>query len=1258
MIAAAMMSFACAVACIGAPAQGKQFSYDPASAELTVATVGSAEAYEADVEAIGSDRLSHVWVEHDATMGAALMFAICDVANVVSQGTRIELPAGRLRRPTLTHTKAGTTYLIVEREDPVTRVWTLLLGRVDDDASVDEWRSVDDIPHNAVHHAASTIGDDDLAIVWQRLVQGQWDIAFRVFDGRDFRPVEAVAATSWNERAPDIAVTPDGQIFVVWDAFTGESHDVHGRVRVQGRWQTPKALASGPAFEARPTIAAAPDASKIFVAWEEGATGWGRPFRGKKIDWNNASDEAGPLHRFRAIRVVEVDSDNRNVTPRAFLMPSFEVAAARPTGAGAGARRPDAVKLGVYYESPRLAVDADGNPWLAYRHCYAAQVADVAPTEHHIEMGFKVYVVGLDRPHERHAFAQHQRDGMQRLEITGLTRGCAIAWHYGRTDRRDEAAGSRGVAIAVHAAADVADASVAALEPIVLPVVEAAVRPQKPAVRRRIAGRDLELVFGDLHRHTDISLCFPFFDGSLDDAYRYAQDVAELDFLGITDHARDLDRGNVGSQLWSRCVAEVTRNRLEPRFFPFFAHERSHGDTDHNVISLRDDVLASHEPPLEQYWKRLDASTITIPHNPIAGKVWKIRDDARRPLFEIYQGCRDEVIDEHAHVGLATGQHFGFIASSDHLSTCASFAGVWTTERSREGIFRSLQARRTFAATDKILVSLASDAHVMGERFDTAAPPRLHLNVEGTGPLASVAFVLDGKVVERRTLDAKSTTCDLDYQVQQLRPGEHWIYAAVAQVDGNRAWTSPLWFTLPADLPVFPFSEGASTSERSAADRDRPNIVLIVADDLGWSDLSCQGSKFYETPNIDGLASSGLRFTNAYANAPNCAPTRASLLTGLYTPRHGIYTVGSSKRGKARFRKLVPTENKTELGDDFVTLPEVLKTRGYRNGSFGKWHLGEDPRTQGFHVNVGGTTQGHPKSYTSPYSNKALPDGEDGEYLTDRLTDEACAFMARNKERPFFCYLSYFAVHTPIQPKEGSTKKFEEKVETKQAAAGQDNAKYAGMVATLDANVGRVLAKLKELEVDDNTIVIFVSDNGGLSRVTSNRPLRGGKGMLYEGGIRVPWIVRHPAIERRGETIDTPVITSDLFVTLAAMAGVEAAKIPKNDGVNLTPLLRGAAFEPRVLAWHFPAYLEDDVAAGTWRCTPASALRFGRHKLLHFFETGKLELYDLEADPGETTDIADKEPGLVVDLEALLAKWRLELDAPIPSEREPEYGKE
>lgn len=436
---------------------------------------------------------------------------------------------------------------------------------------------------------------------------------------------------------------------------------------------------------------------------------------------------------------------------------------------------------------------------------------------------------------------------------------------------------------------------------------------------------------------------------------------------------------------------------------------------------------------------------------------------------------------------------------------------------------------------------------------------------------------------------------------------------------------------------------------------DRPNIVLLVADDLGWRDLSCYGSEIHETPHVDALAARGVRFTDAYANAPNCAPSRACLLTGLYAPRHGIHTVGTSKRGKAENRRIIPAENRTVLGDSFVTIAELLADAGYATGHFGKWHLGDDPTSQGFEVNAGGYAAGHPRSYRSPYQNPALEDGPDGEYLTDRLADEAAAFIAAHREEPFFLYVPFYTVHTPIQGRA-------DLVEKHRARAERDpriKPGYAAMVESLDSAVGRITEELEKQGLTDRTTILFMSDNGGHGVYTSNAPLRGSKGMLYEGGIRVPLIAAGAGVARSGEAENVPVIGSDLFSTILELTGTESPQSVESDGRSLAPLLAAPAdgsWLERPLFWHFPAYLEPYARdQGLWRQTPASAVRVGRFKLIYWYEDGKIEVFDLEGDPGESRDITDERETEATMLYGTLVDWRITVGAPIPHEPEPAY---
>jgi len=458
------------------------------------------------------------------------------------------------------------------------------------------------------------------------------------------------------------------------------------------------------------------------------------------------------------------------------------------------------------------------------------------------------------------------------------------------------------------------------------------------------------------------------------------------------------------------------------------------------------------------------------------------------------------------------------------------------------------------------------------------------------------------------------------------------------------------------------------TSLTSPALSARPHIVLIVADDLGFSDLACFGSGYYRTPHLDRLARSGMKFTATYTCGPNCAPTRACLMSGQYSPRHGIYTVGSGARGQARLRKLVPAENTTVLDSKIVTLAETLQAAGYRTAHFGKWHLGPPPtagpRQQGFDINFGGNRTGSPRGgYFSPYRNPQLRDGPTGEHLTDRLSTEAANLIREHvrlsAEKPLFIYLPFYAVHTPIQAKPRLAAEYAKR----ETAGGHTNAKYAAMVETMDAGVGRVLAALDEMKIADNTLVIFTSDNGGLggytsadrqlpNGITDNAPLKGGKGMLYEGGIRVPMIVRWPGHTRPGSSCSTPVITVDFYPTLAEIAAASLPAGQPRDGVSITGLFQGKDLPERPLFWHFPGYLQAYGRRGAWRTTPAAAVRLGDWKLIEFFEDGRRELYHTGRDIGETRNLLDSEPRVAARLFELMTDWRKRIKAPMPPKKD------
>jgi len=441
---------------------------------------------------------------------------------------------------------------------------------------------------------------------------------------------------------------------------------------------------------------------------------------------------------------------------------------------------------------------------------------------------------------------------------------------------------------------------------------------------------------------------------------------------------------------------------------------------------------------------------------------------------------------------------------------------------------------------------------------------------------------------------------------------------------------------------ALPGCTGIHRTIPAGASRKRPNFVFILIDDMGWKDLGFMGSRYYKTPNIDKLAGEGVVFTSAYTNGPNCAPTRACIMSGQYTPRHGVYTVGSSERGKAHLRKLIPAKNKTELDPEIVTVAEALKDVGYTSAMIGKWHLGDgdsSPESEGFDVVWRRDKSGHFSS--------------DGQYLTDLLRDKAVEFMEQNRDRPFFLYLSHYAVHTPLQAKE----ELIEKYTNKPGVAGQNNPVYAAMIESVDENVGRIMESLDRLGLAGNTVVFFFSDNGGVYGITSMQPLRGGKGMLYEGGMRVPMIVRWPDKVRR-RMCDVPVIGIDFYPTILEMANAPKPTGHILDGESIAALLSGGkSLSRKAIYWHFPAYLQANYGwKETWRTTPAGAVRAGDWKLIEYFEDERLELYNLKDDIGEQHNLAKQMPAKTSELHDLVVNWRKSVGASVPREQNPLYN--
>ncbi|MDB4584375.1 sulfatase, partial [Draconibacterium sp.] len=446
-----------------------------------------------------------------------------------------------------------------------------------------------------------------------------------------------------------------------------------------------------------------------------------------------------------------------------------------------------------------------------------------------------------------------------------------------------------------------------------------------------------------------------------------------------------------------------------------------------------------------------------------------------------------------------------------------------------------------------------------------------------------------------------------------------------------------------------------NVKESSVSKNIQPNILLINIDDMGWRDVGFMGSEYYETPNIDALAADGMIFTNAYAAAANCAPSRACMMSGLWTPRHGIYTVTNSDRGKSKDRKLIPTTNNEYMPDDNLLIPELLKTSGYITCHAGKWHLTDDPLLRGFDVNIGGSHAGNPGSYYPPYKNvPSLTAPSDDYYLTNLVMDKTLEFLNSVEDKPFFLYYSPYAVHTPIHPIKDLLPKYENKA----VWNGQNNTKYATMVENLDAQIGRMITLLKESGKLENTFVLFISDNGGLYKVTKQWPLRAGKGAYYEGGIREPMFAFWQGKIKPATKTDIPVSNLDFYPTLLDVAGIKKPANKVLDGKSILPVMTGEEMEKRPLYWHFPIYLEGgniETQDPVFRTRPGSAIRLGDWKLIQYFENDDLELYNLKSDVGEKYNLAESNPDKVKDLLKLLEDWRTETNAPVPTELNPEF---
>ena len=488
-----------------------------------------------------------------------------------------------------------------------------------------------------------------------------------------------------------------------------------------------------------------------------------------------------------------------------------------------------------------------------------------------------------------------------------------------------------------------------------------------------------------------------------------------------------------------------------------------------------------------------------------------------------------------------------------------------------------------------------------------------------------------------------------------------------------------LWIVLAALLPImlsFGRSEVSaaepvvgrnpiSRTTKNDCTAPKPNILFIMLDDMGWKDTSYMGSDFFETPHIDKLAGAGMVFTNAYSCSANCAPARACLLSGQYTPRHQIYNVGTKPRGKAAHRRLEHVPGVKSLKTNIKTWAHQLQAAGYQTATMGKWHLSKDPIPYGFHVNVGGTHSGSPpKGYYPPHGKvPGLENPHKDEYLTDTLSNAACNFITANKAKPWMLYLTHFAVHTPIQAK----KELVAKYDAKKSGSLHDNVKMATMIQAVDDGIGKIVTTLNKLGIRDNTVIMFCSDNGGYGPATDMAPLKGYKGTYYEGGIRVPFFVNWLGVVQPNQRSDEPIIGVDIYPTLCEIGGAALPDQQIGDGVSLVGLLKGEVTnlnengKPRALHWHFPAYLQsyqglfDEQRDPLFRSRPCSVIRKGKWKLIQFFESGDLELFNLSDDLAESTNVSQSNPAIVDELYSDIKTWQTRTDAAIPRSTNPAF---
>jgi hypothetical protein len=827
------------------------FQYDKADQTVRSAPLDNPLFYDGSVVSV--DGKTYVtWLEFQPSKRDVVWFGIRDSASKWLEKKQITPDSADCANPTLTQDRSGNIWLTYE--SAVDGKWSIFATVRNQDGAMEKPIRVSNDGGTCVNHRTAPVADGGIWIVWQGDNHGQFDIFAREIkklENNDAQPLQ-ISDSPRGDWHPSITATSNGDVFIAWDSYDGTAYNIRTRELHNAAWGKIMNVTASKNFNANTDITSDQN-GRVWLAWEEDGPNWGRPYRartnGNKVS-TKMSDDIGSVHRFRKLHLAELINDNSAIRETEVPQPSFAEGAARKD-APAGIK-----KLGVFYQSPQLTTDASNRVWLVYRHFYMPLMG--ITVNHHMQNDWGIYARCYENGvwSKVFRFDHGQGDALQRIFVSPTTDGIAVAYTYGRTDRRnpqnyvedaleptkvvkhvskkrapsgvDETdeenaapkkakqakkrngakddenplpSDGRGVAIANISLQQVSQLKYSYSAPELAPQTLNAenaknvpAKPQRPG--SDLNGKHYELYFGDFHRHTDISLCFWPGDGTMDDAYRYGIDAAPLDFLGVTDHTHDIAMGDPLSLMWQRIRKEVNRHALDGKFVPFYSYERSRGDTDHNVISLRDDMLRPHTYPHSEFWRELDTNTFTIPHQPFNSVLWKTNDRMHRPIMEIYQGFRDHTCESDATNGLASGNEVGFIASSDHLSTGTSFACVWAEQPTRENLFRALQARRTFGAMDQIVLAVTCGDHWMGEKFEVTETPTIKILAHPVrGTITKLEAYIDG--IPHELPLAQSAEDQYEYRPEGSLKGKHTIFIRVSESTGNFAWSSPMWITFP-----------------------------------------------------------------------------------------------------------------------------------------------------------------------------------------------------------------------------------------------------------------------------------------------------------------------------------------------------------------------------------------------------------------------------------------------------------------------------